>query len=103
MSGGLPPFGTLPPSFRAIFHPAALQVIEGVWHEIETQTLIPLFVAPSTNELVIGFRRVHQRFAAYYLAATLALVEGLRDPGLLAEVATFSFDLVSANLRKLGP
>jgi hypothetical protein len=103
VSGGLPPSGTLPASFRKIFHPAALQAIEGLWHEIETHTLVPLFVADLRKELAETFRLVHPRFAAYYQAAALTLVESLREPALIEEVATFSFDLVSANLRMHGP
>ncbi len=103
LGGALPPSGTLPPSLRKIFHPSVLQALEGLWQEIESQALTPLFLADPQEGLTLTFQRVYPRFAAYYLSATLTLVASLEEPQLVGELVGYSFDTLRDTLRARGP
>jgi hypothetical protein len=103
MTGGCPPSGALAASLRNIFHPAILKALEGLWQEIENQALVPLFLAEPREGLTQTFQIVHPRFAAYYLAASLAIVENLKEPTLVAEMVEYSFHVIVNSLRTHGP
>lgn len=100
--GALPPSAALPPSLRRIFEPSVLQALDGLWKQIETETLIPLFLA-EPRELAQVFQLVHPRFAAYYVGATMALVANVKQPELIGQMVTYSFDALGTTLQQRGP
>lgn len=103
LAGAVPPSATLPSPLRKIFDPSALQTLESLWQQIETQTLAPLFMAEPREGLAQTFRVVYPRFFRYYIAATLTLLASMKEPQLVGQLVSFSFDALSNELKKRGP
>jgi hypothetical protein len=98
-----PPTAALPPSLRNIFQPSDLRTLEGLREQIETQTLSPLFMAEPRQGLTEVFRLVYPRFFSYYTAATQTLLARVKEPELLGQFVTFSFEALRAELMTEGP
>lgn len=85
-----------------MFPEPILKALEGIWHEIESQTLTPLFMAEPQAGLARTFGLVYPRFAAYYWGATLTLIGSLERPQLVGELVGYGFDALRDTLRERG-
>ena len=99
----MPPSAALPPQLRKSLQAPELRALEGLWEQIETQTLTPLFVAEPRQGLGEAFRLVFPRFFSYYHAATLTLLASVREPALISQLVNFSFDALRLDLATKGP
>ena len=101
-----PPVG-IPLSRAALEHeampPGSLQVLDGVFRQIENLVLEPLLYGAKPAELSTTFVRQYRRFVPAYISGIMALVAALdQDPQRVWALAMRGFSEASRTLRERG-